>query len=176
MSARSGLGACLCGAVTFAIAPPYRWFAHCHCSLCRKHHGSLFCTALGVARDNFEWRSGVDDVVHYRATAAFERPFCRHCGSTVPAVSHDERFCNVPAGLLDGDPGARPRSQIFVASRSPLLELDDVAAAARRLSAGNRRAVPSRPPAARRRAAGRRGQLRLRRRCVRGSGDSASAS
>ena len=48
-------GACLCGAVTFAIAPPYRWFAHCHCSMCRKHHGSLFGTGLGVARERFEW-------------------------------------------------------------------------------------------------------------------------
>jgi hypothetical protein len=125
MSARSGFGACLCGAVTFAIAPPYSWFAYCHCSLCRKQHGSLLYPALGVARDHFEWKSGVDDVVHYRTTPAFERPFCRHCGSSVPAVAHDDGFWDVPAGLLDGDPGIRPRSQIFVASKSPLLTLDD---------------------------------------------------
>jgi hypothetical protein len=118
-------GACLCGAVTFSIGPPYRWFAYCHCSLCRKHHGSLFGLGLGVARDRLEWRSGNDDVVHYRATAAFERPFCRHCGSTVPAVSHDARYWHVPAGLLDGDPGERPRSHIFVASKSPLHEIAD---------------------------------------------------
>ena len=118
-------GACLCGAVTFAIAPPYRWFAHCHCSLCRKHHGTLYGTGLGVARDRLEWLSGADEVVHYRATAAFERPFCRHCGSTVPAISHDKHFWHVPAGLLSGDPGARPRSHIFVASKSPLYELAD---------------------------------------------------
>ena len=67
-----------------------------------------------------------DEIVHYRATAAFERPFCRRCGSTVPAVSHDERYWHVPAGLLEGDLGARPRTHIFVASRSPLAELDDV--------------------------------------------------
>jgi hypothetical protein len=118
-------GRCLCGAVMFAIAPPYRWFAHCHCSLCRKHHGSVFATGLGVARDRLDWLGGADDVVHYRATPAFERPFCRHGGSTVPAVSHDERFWHVPAGLLDGDPNARPRSHIFVASKSPLHELAD---------------------------------------------------
>ena len=118
-------GACLCGAVTFAIAPPYRWFAHCHCSMCRKHHGSLFGTGLGVANERFEWLGGSADIVHYRASTAFERPFCRHCGSTVPALSQDEPYWHVPAGLLDGDPGARPRSQIFVASRSPLHELDD---------------------------------------------------
>jgi hypothetical protein len=127
-------GACLCGAVTFAIAPPYRWFAHCHCSLCRKHHGSLFGLGLGVARDKLEWLRGTplrglprgaDAVVHYRATAAFERPFCRDCGSTVPGVSHDERFWHVPAGLLDASLSARPRSHIFVGSKSPLYEVTD---------------------------------------------------
>jgi hypothetical protein len=119
-------GACLCGAVSFSIAPPYRWFAHCHCSMCRKHHGSLFGTGLGVASAAFQWLEGAGEIVHYRATAAFERPFCRHCGSTVPAVSHDERYWHVPAGLLSGDPGARPRTHIFAASRSPLAEIDDV--------------------------------------------------
>lgn len=118
-------GACLCGAVAFAIAPPYRWFAHCHCSMCRKHHGSLFGTSLGVARDAFRWLEGTEEIVHYRATAAFERPFCRRCGSTVPGASHDERYWAVPAGLLDDDPLVRPRTQIFVASRSLLSTLDD---------------------------------------------------
>ncbi len=118
-------GACLCGAVTFTIAPPYRWFAHCHCSLCRKHHGTLFGTGLGVGRERLEWLTGAKEILHYRATGAFERPFCHHCGSTVPAISHDERFWHVPAGLLDGDPGVRPRSHIFVASKSSLYELAD---------------------------------------------------
>jgi hypothetical protein len=125
MRARHSIrGACLCGAVAFTVAPPYRWFAHCHCSMCRKHHGSLFSTGVGVARAAFRWLEGADAIVHYRATAAFERPFCRHCGSTVPAVSHDERYWHVPVGLLDGDLSARPRTHIFTASRSPLVELD----------------------------------------------------
>jgi hypothetical protein len=118
-------GVCLCGAVAFTVAPPYRWFAHCHCSMCRKHYGTLFGTSLGVARDAFRWLEGGDEIVHYRATPAFERPFCRRCGSTVPGASEDEGCLNVPAGLLDGDPRARPRSHVFVASRSPLTTLDD---------------------------------------------------
>jgi hypothetical protein len=118
-------GACLCGTVAFTIAPPYRWFAHCHCSMCRKHYGSLFGTSLGVARAAFTWLGGTSEIVHYRATAAFERPFCRRCGSTLPGASEEEGFLNVPAGLLDADPGARPRSHIFVASRSPLVALDE---------------------------------------------------
>jgi hypothetical protein len=118
-------GACLCGAVAFTIAPPYRWFAHCHCSMCRKHYGSLFGTSLGVARAAFCWLEGTSEIVHYRATAAFERPFCRQCGSTLPGASEEEGYLNVPAGLLDDNPGARPRSNIFVASRSALTTLDD---------------------------------------------------
>jgi hypothetical protein len=57
-------GACLCGAVTFEVAPPYRWFAHCHCSMCRKHHGTLFGTTVGVARTRFRWLS------HFRGRSA----------------------------------------------------------------------------------------------------------
>ena len=121
-------GACLCGAIAFTIAPPYRWFAHCHCSMCRKHYGSLFGTSLGVASAAFRWLRGTGEIVHYRATAAFERPFCRRCGSTLPGDSDEEGYWNVPAGLLDGDLDARPRSQIFVASRSPLTALDDALA------------------------------------------------
>jgi hypothetical protein len=117
-------GACLCGAVEFTIAPPYRWFAHCHCSMCRKHSGSLFSSGLGVAREALTWLREPATIVRYRATPAFERPFCRECGSTAPGASHDERYLHVPAGLLDEDPGARPRSQIFTASRSPLTDLD----------------------------------------------------
>lgn len=93
--------------------------------MCRKHHGSLFHTSLGVARAAFRWLDGVEAIVHYRATAAFERPFCLHCGSTVPAVSHDGGYLSVPAGLLAGDPGERPRTHIFTASRSPLAVLDE---------------------------------------------------
>ena len=74
-------GACLCGAITFEIAPPYRWFAHCHCSMCRKHSGSFHGTGVGVPRERFRWLSGEDQIAHYRATGAFERPFCRRCGS-----------------------------------------------------------------------------------------------
>ncbi len=118
-------GACLCGTVAFEIGPPYHWFAHCHCSMCRKQHGSLFGTGLGVEREHFRWVKGESDVVHYSATPAFERPFCRRCGSTVPGVSHLPDVLLVPAGLLDGDFTMKPRAHIFVASRSPLAAITD---------------------------------------------------
>ena len=118
-------GSCLCGSVTFEIAPPYRWFAHCHCSLCRKQHGTLFGTGLGVVGERFQWHTGEDRIVHYRATPAFERAFCARCGSALPAPSHERGTWHVPAGLVAGEVGARPRSHIFVESKSPLTVIGD---------------------------------------------------
>jgi len=118
-------GTCLCGTVTYAVHPPYRWFAHCHCSMCRKHHGALFSTGFGVPRERFQWLSGRTSVVHYRATEAFERPFCLLCGSTVPGVSHIPNVLHVPAGGFDDDPGERPRSHIFVAFATSFYSMND---------------------------------------------------
>lgn len=118
-------GACLCETVRFEIAGPYRWFAHCHCSMCRKQSGALFGTSLGVAEERFRWLAGEGEIEPYRASAAFERPFCPRCGGKVPARSHEASSWTVPAGLLRDDVGARPRSHIFVASKSPLVEIGD---------------------------------------------------
>jgi len=118
-------GACLCGAVSFEVAPPYHWLAHCHCSMCRKHHGTLFGTGLGVERSRFRWLAGQDEIVHYRSTDSFERAFCRRCGSKVPGDSHLPDVVLVPAGTLDGDFGIRPRAHIFVGSKSPLYKIND---------------------------------------------------
>ena len=37
-------GRCLCGAVRYTVEGPYVRMLNCHCSMCRKHHGSAFAT------------------------------------------------------------------------------------------------------------------------------------
>ncbi len=118
-------GACLCGTVSFEIDPPFHWLAHCHCSMCRKHHGTLFGTGLGVERAKLRWLSGRKAIVHYRSTDSFERAFCGRCGSKVPGDSHLPDVVVVPAGTLEGDFGLRPRAHIFVGSKSPLVTIND---------------------------------------------------
>lgn len=116
-------GTCLCGAVRFEVSGPFMWMTHCHCSMCRKNHGTLYGTTLGANKENFRWLSGEQDIVHYRASNAFERPFCRHCGSTVPDPSGG--FVVVPAGTLTSDVDMKPRAHIFVASKSSMCEITD---------------------------------------------------
>jgi hypothetical protein len=118
-------GACLCTAVRFQIASPYRWFAHCHCTLCRKQYGTLFGTSLGVAERRFRWLAGGNDLGHFRASSAFERPFCRHCGAKIPARSHEPDSWTVPAGLVRGELASHPRSHIFVTAKSSLAPITD---------------------------------------------------
>lgn len=116
-------GSCLCGAVRYEVSGPYQWMAHCHCSMCRKHHGALYGTTVGVEPQNFRWLQGQVAIVHYRSSSAFERPFCGHCGSTVPDTSGKVFIC--PAGTFADDLEIKPRAHIFTASRSPMWEITD---------------------------------------------------
>jgi len=97
--------------------------SHCHCSRCRKQHGTLYGTTLGADAKNFRWLSGEQDIVHYRSSPTFERPFCARCGSDVPSIVGEKVV--VPAGALRGDPGMRPREHLFVGSKSPVCDIDD---------------------------------------------------
>ena len=37
-------GRCLCGALNYELDVPFSAMTHCHCSMCRKHHGTGFGT------------------------------------------------------------------------------------------------------------------------------------
>jgi hypothetical protein len=116
-------GSCLCGAVRYEVSGPYPFMANCHCSMCRKHHGSLFNTTLGVAPANFRWLTPEDRIGYYQSSPAIARTYCKECGSKLPEVMKD--IVIVPAGGLDEDIGMQPSAHIFVASKSPLSDLDD---------------------------------------------------
>jgi len=116
-------GSCLCGTVRYEVSGPYQWMAHCHCSMCRKHHGSLFSTTLGVAPENFRWLQGEDAVSRFRSSPTYERAFCSHCGSVLPDTIGS--VVVVPAGGLADDLDASPQAHIFVKSKSPMQAIDD---------------------------------------------------
>jgi hypothetical protein len=91
--------------------------------MCRKHHGTLHGTSIGIEPKNFKWLQGEADIVHYRSSPAFERPFCMHCGSVVPDTSG--AVVVVPAGSVEGELDMQPRAHIFVASKSPMHNITD---------------------------------------------------
>ena len=72
-------GTCLCGAVRYEIAGPFNMMAHCHCSMCRKHHGAPFATFVAAPFDGFRWLSGEQALGRYRSSEQGARTFCATC-------------------------------------------------------------------------------------------------
>lgn len=113
-------GSCLCGAIAFEFSAQIE-FRNCHCSRCRKAHGSAFASNVFVRPSDFTWIRGHDHLVSYKLPNAerFGNDFCRICGSPMPRFVAARDFLVVPAGSLEGDPGTRPACHIFVGSRAP---------------------------------------------------------
>lgn len=118
-------GSCLCGDVAFEIDGELRDMGHCHCSMCRKFHGSAYATFGIASPDQFRWTSGADKIVSYVSSPGGGRTFCPRCGSAVPAAPPGGPFVLVPAGSVAEDPGARPRLHFFVGSKAPWYSIHD---------------------------------------------------
>lgn len=117
-------GSCLCGAVQFESGP-FDSMMHCHCSMCRKHHGAMFATFLRAGSDGLRWLSGEEQVVIYPSSARGLRPFCRICGSVMPVVVPHLGSAFIPAGNLEDDPGLRPALHLFASSRASGFPITD---------------------------------------------------
>jgi hypothetical protein len=105
-------GSCVCGRFAFEVDGPFSRMGSCHCSYCRKAHGSAYATFAAAPSSGFRWRSGEGDQGYYQSSPGVRRAFCPDCGAKVPGrVEGESAF--LPAGLLDGDPGVRPGLHCF---------------------------------------------------------------
>ncbi len=117
-------GGCLCGRVRYRITGPLFNADNCHCSMCRRQHGAAFATYADFAPDDFRWISGADQVKIYATPTGAGWCFCRECGSSL-AGSENGRITSITLGTVDGDPGTKPESHIFVGSMAPWHEISD---------------------------------------------------
>jgi hypothetical protein len=118
-------GSCLCGQVRFELASPAQFINFCHCSMCRKVHGSAFGSFLHADGTCFRWVSGESLIQSYRSSPESIRAFCRVCGSNVPVLEEEGAHVNIPAGALDDDPEVRPIVHLHTASKAPWYEITD---------------------------------------------------
>lgn len=86
-------GRCLCGVVQYALSggPETRVIVNCHCSYCRRAHGSAFVTVALMRRSRIDWTAG-EALSRFRSPAGGIRFFCSECGT---------RLCNSPP-VADG--------------------------------------------------------------------------
>ena len=123
-------GSCLCGGVRFEVRAVSGPFELCHCNRCRKVSGSAFAAMVGVRTEDFRLLQGKELITTYEAPLLESPPpyrtsFCGRCGSPVPKPDPQSSWLEVPAGLLEDDPGLRPDKHIFIELKAPWFEVTD---------------------------------------------------
>ena len=113
------LGSCLCGEVCFEIDAVAGPFELCHCNRCRKLSGASSLPMIRVRTADYRSISGADSICAYEAPLLYRPPaytsyFCGTCGSPVPPAEPEGDSVEVPAGVLDADPGLKPDKHIFI--------------------------------------------------------------
>ena len=118
-------GRCLCGAVRFEVDGPFVVMVNCHCSMCRKHHGSAFVTWVAAPGSGFRVTAGQGAIASFASSEKHHRSFCTTCGSVMPELDPAGNLAIIPAGSLLGPLGMTPRFHMFVASKAPWYTITD---------------------------------------------------
>lgn len=117
-------GKCLCEQVRYQINGPLHNASHCHCSMCRRQHGSAFATYASVTPSNFTWLSGSELVECYETANGGGWCFCRVCGATLAGMDNGQ-ITSITLGTVEGDPGITPQYHIFVDSKASWYTISD---------------------------------------------------
>ena len=116
-------GSCLCRGVQYQISGDCSDMLSCHCSLCRKSHGSAFATFSSVHKDNLEFTAGKNHIASYSVSEHMARSWCNICGSTLPFLEGEHY--SVPAGTLLEPCTMTIVGHLFVGSKAPWYEITD---------------------------------------------------
>ena len=115
-------GSCMCRKVTYAIKGKISDITHCHCTTCRKAHGSAFSSVAAVQIEDFELTTGSDLIKCFRSSPDKVRCFCSNCGSHIYAHREGQNHYILRLGTLDDDPGVRPVNHIWLSLKAPWYE------------------------------------------------------
>ena len=118
-------GSCLCGDIAWRVDGPLTQIMHCHCSMCRKFHGSTYATFAMADPAHFSWLRGEAKAAKYASSDALSREFCPRCGSAVAGAPEGAPFAFMPLGNVAEDPDSEPTQHIFVGSKAPWCEIVD---------------------------------------------------
>lgn len=105
-------GACLCGAVRYAVTGALRDVVLCHCAMCRRTHGHVgaYSASPRDALRMIEARG----LKWYASSPFARRGFCAECGASVFWERIGSGSVSIAAGTLDAPTGLATTLQIFV--------------------------------------------------------------
>jgi hypothetical protein len=119
-------GACLCGAVRFAVELPTIFCAHCHCSMCRRAHGAGYVTWFAVPYERLRILAGEARLARYRSSEHGMRSFCASCGSSLFCESTNHpQWIDIVLANLQGEIDRAPESHFYFDDRAPWVRVPE---------------------------------------------------
>jgi len=119
-------GSCLCGAIRYRVDGEVGPIMNCHCSQCRKASGAAFATNASVAKSEFSFVSGEDQLGRFESSPGQFRCFCSQCGSPlIKLVAAKPDEVRIRLGTLDSDPGGKPKGHFLVSEKAPWTVITD---------------------------------------------------
>jgi hypothetical protein len=116
-------GACLCGAVRFAVAGALNPPDACHCTQCRRQSGHYWAST-DVARDALTI-AGAEHLSWFASSERVRRGFCSICGSILfwDPVGRDR--IAIAMGAFAAPTGTRLERHIFTADKGDYYDIAD---------------------------------------------------
>lgn len=119
-------GQCLCGGIQFAYSGPLGPISLCHCSQCRRVHGSAFSASAPVQRVHFELSSGQALIREFESRPGKYRAFCGECGTALYSrVDAIPGILRLRVGVLNEPLGKAPAAHVFVGSKADWYAITD---------------------------------------------------
>lgn len=119
-------GQCLCGDIKFEYEGPLGPIALCHCSQCRRTHGSAFSASAPIQKVRFKYLAGEHLVREFESRPGKYRAFCPRCGSQLYSrVDAIPGIVRLRVGVINESLGKFPGSHVYVGSKSDWFEITD---------------------------------------------------
>ncbi len=119
-------GQCLCGGVRFEYSGPLGPIALCHCSQCRRTHGSAFSASAPVQKLHFRFTVGEEMIREFESRPGKYRAFCSACGSPLYSrVDAIPGILRLRVGVINEALGKQPASHVFVGSKADWYTIND---------------------------------------------------
>ena len=117
------LGGCLCGAVRYEAAGPFRSVSVCHCRSCRLASGAPSVAWFVLPHSRFRWSQGAPRL--FASSPPVRRGFCERCGTQLSYQHSDPPDVIEMTTLSLDEPGdVRPTREIWLSERVAWVSVD----------------------------------------------------
>ena len=121
-------GQCLCEKIKFEFDERDEIAMNCHCSVCRRSHGSAYATQLLSSKKSLKITQGKEYLKEYHSPKGI-RAFCSCCGSRLMNYvadnnKYDSDYMSVALSAVVSEHNIKPCNNIFVGSKAPWVDIE----------------------------------------------------